>query len=67
MTGLAMFMPTAEYAEAAVYTTAVYCLTCGPVLREHLPNNTHITYHILDEGQHPHQTVAMPEEDTPTQ
>jgi len=67
MTGLHSFMPTAEYAEEAVYTSVVYCLTCGPVLREHMPDNTHITYHVLDTGKHPHDTVTMPEEDTPVQ
>lgn len=67
MTDLAVFMPGADYAELAVYTSHVYCLVCGPVLREHLPGGAHVTYHRVDEGLHPHRTVHMSEEDIPVQ
>ena len=56
-----------DYAEPAAFTTTVYCLTCGPVIREHLPNTRHITYHRVQERDHPNGDATMPEEDVPVQ
>lgn len=56
-----------DYAEQAVYTTVAYCLTCGPVLREHMPGGQHITYHRHQESEHPNSDATMPEEDVALQ
>jgi len=58
---------TTDYAEQAVYTTVAYCLTCGPVLREHLTHSQHVTYHVRQEADHPNADATMPEEDIPLQ
>jgi len=60
-------MTGADYAEAAAYTSAVWCVVCGPVLREHLPNGQHVTYHRLKAEAHPGTTLDMPEDDLPVQ
>jgi len=56
-----------DYAEQAVYTSTAYCLTCGPVLREHLPGGRHVTYHKQQEAAHPNGDATLPEEDRPLQ
>lgn len=42
-------MPTqaseSDYAELAILTTVYHCVTCGPILREHLPDGNRITWH----------------------
>ena len=56
-----------DYAEPAVYTSTAYCLTCGPVLRGHMPNGLHVTYHTQREAARPNGDATMPEEDRPPQ
>lgn len=45
----------ADYAELAVATTTYYCLDCGPIMREHFPDGSRITWHLPI----PHHPVAQ--------
>jgi hypothetical protein len=57
--------PTGDYAEQAVATTVYHCLTCGPVLREHLPDGKRVTWHLS--AAHPHVDTLHAEEQSPLQ
>jgi hypothetical protein len=54
-----------DYAELAVATGVYYCMTCGPILREHCPNGDRITWHLA--LPHPYTAQLHDEELVPIQ